>query len=135
MKLNTVHWGLAGAGLLAAEATLIAAAFAWVAIYSYAVNPGHPASFYEEYAQYASPYVALVLGVPAFFVTCRWIGLRAPAAAFANALAVFALFCLIEIPSMLAFQSPVVTPWFEAVNLPLKLVGCLWGARSVPKPA
>jgi hypothetical protein len=50
-------------------------------------------------------------------------------------LAVFGLFCLIEIPSMLAFDNPVVTPWFEAVNLPVKLLSCLWGASTAQKTA
>jgi hypothetical protein len=70
MKLNQVRWGLAIAGLLASEASLIAAAFAWVAIYSYFLNPGHTAGFYEQYAQATTPYLALLLGIPAFFIAC-----------------------------------------------------------------
>jgi hypothetical protein len=70
-----------------------------------------------------------------FFIVCRWIGFRAPSAARATALAVFGLFCLIEIPAMLAFDNPAVTPWFEAVNLPVKLLSCLWGVRTAQKPA
>jgi len=87
MSLKKVRWGLAIAGLLAAEVPLIIAAFAWVAIYSYLVNPGHTAAFYENYAQQTTPYLALLLGIPAFFLACRWFGLRVPAAAQATALA------------------------------------------------
>ena len=135
MHVHQVRWRLAMAGLLIAEASLIAAAFAWVAIYSYVLNPGHTAAFYEQYAQVTTPYVALLLGIPVFFLTTRWIGFRAPSAARATAFALFGLFCLIEIPSMLAFDNPVVTPWFEAVNLPVKLLSCLWGVRAARKPA
>lgn len=138
MKLNLkdVRWGLAVVGLLAAEASLIAASFAWVAVYSHLVNPGHPLSFYQQYAQATGPYIALLLGIPALFVVCRWIGLRAPSSARATALAVFALLCaLIEIPTMLAFDNPVITPWFVAVALPVKLLSCLWGASTAQKPA
>jgi hypothetical protein len=135
MKLNNVRWGLAITGLLAAEASLIAAAFAWVAIYSYLVNPGQTAAFYEQYAESTTPYLALLLGIPAFFITCRWIRSRAPIAARPTALAVFGLFCLLEISTMLAFDNLVVTPWFEAINLPVKLLSCLWGARTAQKPA
>jgi len=35
MKLKNVRWGAALGGALAAEAAVVAAAFAWVAIYSY----------------------------------------------------------------------------------------------------
>ena len=106
--------GLAVLAFLAAEASLIAAAVAWVAIYSYFVNPGHPAEFYQQYAQKSSPYIALLAGIPAFLLACRWAGGRAPAAARSTALVVFGLFCIVETASLFAFGSPMGSPWFEA---------------------
>ena len=58
------------------EAWLITASFVWVAIYSYLINPRHTAGFYALYAQTTLRYLALLLGIPAFFVACRWIGFR-----------------------------------------------------------
>src|SRR5262245_29027393 len=105
MKRNgflDVRWGWAVAGVLAAEATLVAAAFAWVAIYSYLLNPGQQAADYQRYAMSASPYVCLLLGVPVFLAICRWIGRRRPSSAVATAMGLFGLYCLIEVPLMLA---------------------------------
>lgn len=134
MPLNKVRWRLAVVAFLVAEASLIAAAYAWVAIYSYFIHPGRPISVYEQYAQTSSPYVALVLGIPVFFFACRWIAFRAPSAAVATALAVFGFACLVEIAVTLAADNPYVSPWLQAVNIPVKLLGCLLGARAVQKP-
>ena len=46
-----IRWGRAFAGALAAEIAQIAAAFVWVAIYSYLINPGQPLATYEAHAQ------------------------------------------------------------------------------------
>jgi hypothetical protein len=135
LGFNRPRWGLAVLSFLAAEASLIAAAVAWVTIYSYLVNPGHPAEFYQQYAQTSSPYIALLAGIPAFLLACRWAGGRVPSAAQSTALAVFGLFCLVEIASLLAFGRPTGSPWFEAVNFPVKLLSCLWGAGLARKPA
>ncbi len=131
MKLNNVRWGWAFAGALAAEATLIAAAFGWVAIYSHLLHPGQTLTFYQEYAKGASPYVSLTLGIPVFFVICRWIGSRAPAAAWATAMALFGIYCLIAVPMMLTADNPTLTAWFAAINFPTKFLGCYWGGRNV----
>jgi hypothetical protein len=48
MKIN---WGRAFAGALIAEITQIVAAFVWVAVYSYLINPGQPMATYEAHAQ------------------------------------------------------------------------------------
>jgi hypothetical protein len=115
MHVDQVRWRLAIAGVVGAEASLIAMAFGWVAIYSYFVNPGQPFAVYDRSRKL--PYLmALVLSVPVFFFTCRWIGLRAPSSAQATALTVFGLYCLIDIPLTLASPSPFATPWFMAIN-------------------
>lgn len=52
---------------LLAMAINLAAAFAWVAVYSIFINPGQPDAFYMEYAQIASPISAIVAGIPILF--------------------------------------------------------------------
>jgi hypothetical protein len=51
---------------LALEAVLFGLAFAWVAFYSYAIDPGHEAAFYQDYAQRVSPLVAVIISAPVF---------------------------------------------------------------------
>jgi hypothetical protein len=70
-----------GAALLA-QGLLIAAAFAWVAFYSHVIAPGQPFSAYEAYAQRASPWVSVAVGMPLFFALARW-ALRPAATAWA----------------------------------------------------
>jgi len=74
MKIN---WGRAFAGALIAEIAQIAAAFGWVAIYSYLINPGQPMATYQAHAQASGPWVSLLAGAPIFYAASRWI---APAA-------------------------------------------------------
>ncbi len=59
-------WGVAGALLL--HVVMIALAVAWVAFYSYALEPGHGQAFYEAYAGRSSPIVSPVAGGPVFYL-------------------------------------------------------------------
>jgi hypothetical protein len=47
---------------------MIALAVAWVAFYSYVIEPGHDQAFYEAYAGRAGPIVSLVAGGPVFYL-------------------------------------------------------------------
>ena len=76
MDLGNVRRRLAIDAPLAAESSLITASFVWVAIYSYLTDPRHTDGFCEYYARTTLPYLVLLLGIPAFFVACRWIGFR-----------------------------------------------------------
>ena len=51
---------------LALEAILVGLAVAWVAVYSYAIDPGHEPAFYQDYAQRVSPLVAVIISAPVF---------------------------------------------------------------------
>jgi hypothetical protein len=55
----------------------VISAFAWVAIYSWLIHPGEEPAFYENYAKFASPVVSVVLGIPYWFFTFRWVGQKA----------------------------------------------------------
>lgn len=80
MRPKDVRWHLALGGA-------VAAAFAWVAIYSYSLHPGEPPAFYQQYALKASPWVVISLEIPVFYLVCRWIGSRAPSNALPTAMA------------------------------------------------
>lgn len=86
-----IRWGRAFAGALAAEITQIAAAFVWVAIYSYLINPGQPLAAYEAHAQASGPWVSVLAGAPIFYAASRWIAKSLP-----TALALFAIFFVID---------------------------------------
>ncbi len=80
MKLNFVRWRAAIIGAIIAEAVLIGSAFGWVAIYSYAINPGQQLAVYEQHAVSSGPWVSIVMGVPIFYAAGRWIAKTVPTA-------------------------------------------------------
>ena len=51
--------------------TLVVISFLEVAIYSYVINPGHEASFYEAHAQITAPYISGIFGFIVFFLITR----------------------------------------------------------------
>ena len=86
-----IGWGRACAGALIAEIAQIAAAFGWVAIYSYFINPGQSMATYQAHAQASGPWVSLLAGAPIFYAASRWI-----ARSRRTALALFAIFLVID---------------------------------------
>lgn len=75
MKSDPIRWGAVVGALLLAEAVLIGAAFAWVAIYSHLLNPGQPIAVYQAHAQASGPWVSILVGMPLFAaIGCRLPG-------------------------------------------------------------
>jgi hypothetical protein len=131
MRIKDVRWGAALGGALIAMVVLVAAAFAWVAIYAYLLHPGESEAFYEQYAIRASPWVSVAVGFPVFYLVCRWIGSRSPSRAWPTAMALFGIYLLIDLPLVfLGGDNPAVTPLYMAVNILLKFFGSHFGGRS-----
>ena len=139
--MKGVRWGAAFGGMLLAQVGQIAATFAWVAFYSYVVHRGETADFYQRHAEVAGPWVSIVAGTPIFYLVCRWIGSRVPSRAWPTAMALFALFVLVDLALMLSAGTP--SPrilGFMVVSYLLKLLACHLGGRTaarreVPQPA
>ena len=106
-----IHWGRAFAGALIAEIAQIAAAFGWVAIYSYLINPGQPIATYEAHAQASGPWVSILAGAPIFYAASRWIARSQP-----TALALFAIFLVIDGALLVG----MIEDW---TRVPLVLIG------------
>ena len=123
MKIN---WGRAGAGALIAEIGQIVAAFGWVAIYSYLINPGQPLATYEAYAQASGPWVSILAGAPIFYAASRFIARSRP-----TALALFAIFFVIDGALLVGMTetwtgAPVVLIGLSYLT---KLFACALGGR------
>lgn len=74
--MKSIRWGIA---LLACYIIMIASAFSWVAIYSHLLQPGLSMEHYHAYAEQTAPWVALIVGIPAFFGAGWWIARKAGA--------------------------------------------------------
>ncbi|MBM3740326.1 MAG: hypothetical protein FJW39_31615 [Acidobacteria bacterium] len=120
------HWGRAIAGSVIAQVTQIAAAFGWVAIYSYLINPGQPTAAYQAHAQTAGPWVSLLAGAPIFYASSRWIARSRP-----TALALFATFVVIDGALLVAMLESWVDAPFVLIGLSYltKLGACAWGGQ------
>ncbi len=131
MRQKNIRWGLALGGALAAEAALVAAAIAWVTIYSYMVRPGQSPAFYRQYALLSGPWVSLITGVPVFYLAGRLIAKTWP-----TAMVLFGVYLLIDVTALtlLAGANPNLTLWRVAVSYLLKLLACHFGAKSGASP-
>lgn len=137
MRIRDVRWGAAFGGMLLAEVAQIAAAFAWVAVYSYLVHPGETSAFYQRYAEVSGPWVSVLAGTPIFYLICRWIVAKNPARAWPTAMALFGFFLLVD--GALMFAAGVPSPrmiGFMAASYLLKFLAChLAGRRAASSGA
>jgi hypothetical protein len=122
-----IHWGRACGGALIAEIAQIAAAFGWVAIYSYLINPGQPMSTYEAHAQASGPWVSLIAGAPIFYAASRWIAKSRP-----TALALFGIFLVIDGGLLVGMTESWTSFPFVLAGLSYltKLCACELGGRN-----
>ncbi len=132
MRTNDIRWGAAFGGMLLAEVATIAAAFAWVAFYSYLVHPGETPAFYQRYAEVASPWVSVLAGGPIFYGICRWIVSRARASAWPTAMALFGMFVILDLALVFAAGGPSSRiVGFLAASYFVKFLAChLAGRRA-----
>jgi len=121
-----IHWGRAFAGALIAEIAQIAAAFGWVAIYSYLIDPGQPIATYEAHAQASGPWVSILAGAPIFYAASRWIARSRP-----TALALFAIFFVIESALLVGMMESWTGAPYAMIGLSYltKLCACALGGR------
>ena len=66
-------WGMIGAAFLVTELAMIACAYAWVFFYSVFVNSSADEAFYQAYAELASPFVAVIVAFPIFYLMGRFM--------------------------------------------------------------
>ncbi len=100
VKKNRWVWIIPTA--LAVMITNVAIHVLYMVAYSYAINPGHDAAYYQAHAQISAPYSSIVAGMPLMFLACRWLG-RKFAARFVitAALLVWLVYFLIDMTALL----------------------------------
>lgn len=130
MGIRSIHWGRAIGGAALGETLQIAAAFLWVAIYGYLLNPGQAMEVYQAHAQASAPWVAILAGAPIFYAVSRWI-----ARTQATALALFAGFVFID-GGLLALSGATLSPSDLALfgaSYSTKLLACVLGGRRASR--
>jgi hypothetical protein len=122
----TINWGRATGGALIAQIAQIAAAFGWVAIYSYVIDPGQPIATYQAHAQASGPWVSILAGAPIFYAASRWIAGSLP-----TALALFAILLVIDGALLVIMMESWTGAAFVLIGLSYltKLCACALGGR------
>ncbi|MCM3902630.1 MAG: hypothetical protein ND866_13065 [Pyrinomonadaceae bacterium] len=132
-KGDHIPWGwvvITAVGLVVA---VTLAAFVWVGIYSYLIHPGEDLSYYQNYAQFASPIVSVVVGIPVWFFACRWVGRKAGTRAVAMCLSAWLIVPVIDIPLSLLGQAKAYDWAMVALSNSTKLLAAYLGGRAALK--
>ncbi|MDP1663388.1 MAG: hypothetical protein Q8L55_15865 [Phycisphaerales bacterium] len=51
----------------------VAMSVLYMVVYSYLINPGHAASYYQDHIKVAAPYCSIVAGIPIMFMAGLWV--------------------------------------------------------------
>ncbi|HWO02259.1 MAG TPA: hypothetical protein VNS63_23640 [Blastocatellia bacterium] len=130
---DRIPWGWVIGTAIGLEVALIISAVVWVAIYSYVIHPGEAAAYYENYAQFASPFVSVVAGIPFWFFACRWLGEKAGTRAVGAGLLAWFILFIIDM-SLIIIAKPTVFVWtMVAISHSTKLLAAYLGARAALK--
>ncbi|MBP6840622.1 MAG: hypothetical protein KA190_25210 [Kofleriaceae bacterium] len=131
MLVSSIRWGRAVLGAVVAEATQIALAVAWVAVYSLVLAPGQPEAAYQAHAQASGPWVSILLGAPVFYAASRWI-----ARDLRTALVLFVVFLGLDLALLVVVPGSSLDPvllLLMTTSYATKLVACGLGGRHAAR--
>jgi hypothetical protein len=128
-----IRWGWVALTVVGLEIALIISAIAWVAIYSYLINPGHDAVYYQNHAQFASPIVSVVVGMPYLFFACRWVGRKAGTRAVAMCLSIWLILFLIDVLLILLGGLTAYIGAMVVISHATKMLAAYFGGRAALK--
>lgn len=112
----------------------IAASFGYMVVYSYVIDPGHDAKYYEDHIQIAAPYCSIVAGVPLMFLAGWWVaGWRRRALGVRAAWIVWLAYAVIDLAVSLAVGMSdgisIGVALLVAVSLATKLAAAHFGGK------
>lgn len=108
----------------------VGASFLYVAFYSYVINPGHPAEFYQEYAQVASPYSSIFAGMPIMFFMCWRLSRKwKPDFGRNSVLVIWVTYVIIDLTVLSVSGMMGRLAILSSISLFTKLIAALWGAK------
>ena len=125
-----IPWGWIALTVVGLEIALVLSAFAWVAIYSYLINPGHDLPYYQKHAEFASPIVSVAVGIPYLFLACRWLGRKAGTRAVATCLWVWFILFIIDVLLILAGGLNAYMGAMVALSHVTKMLAAYFGGKA-----
>ncbi|MFN0179632.1 MAG: hypothetical protein ACKVZ0_12610 [Gemmatimonadales bacterium] len=108
--------------------------FVVVAIYGYAIAPGHEDAFYQEAAKRIAPWSSVVFGAPLFFGAAYWLARQRPDRnAIAFAVSCVAIYAVIDLSVFFAAGGVASMIGIVLLSLVTKLIGAYAGAHFAAK--
>ncbi len=129
-RADRIPWGWVALTVVLLEIALILSAVAWVAIYSYLIAPGHDMPYYQTYAEFASPIVSVVIGIPYLFLAGRWVGRKAGTRAVAAALSVWLILFTIDVLLLLLAGITAYIAAMVALSHATKMLAAYFGGKA-----
>lgn len=103
----------------------------YVIIYSYVIDPGHDAEYYQAYAQVAAPYSSIVAGILLMFLAGRWIGGKFPQGnSVKAALLMWLVYFLIDLSIIVAAGALAQIAYLFTISFVTKLGASFLGGLS-----
>ena len=129
MKPGRVVW-LVGIALLVEVANVLLSV-AYMVMYSYLIDPGHPESYYQAHVQVAAPWCSIIAGIPLMFAAGRVAGRRwEPAYAMTAAGIVWGAYAVIDLSLLAASGMSARIAGLVATSLATKCAAVWLGARA-----
>lgn len=126
-------WGWVALTVVGLEIALVLSAVAWVAIYSYLINPGHDLVYYQNHAEFASAIVSVVVGMPYLFFACRWVGRKAGTRAVAMGLWIWFILFIVDV-LLLSIGGATAYIWAMAsISHVTKMLAAYFGGKTAFK--
>ena len=125
-----IPWGWVVLTVVGLEIALVLSAVAWVAIYSYLINPGHDLLYYQKHAEFASPIVSVAVGIPDLFFACRWVGRKAGTRAVATCLLVWFILFIIDVLLILVAGLDAYGGAMVAISHVTKMLAAYFGGKA-----
>jgi hypothetical protein len=132
-KGDHIPWGWVAITAVGLVVAVTLSAFVWVGIYSYLIHPGEDLPYYQNYAQFSSPIVSVVVGIPVWFFACRWVGRKAGTRAVAMCLSAWLIVPVVDIPLSLLSQATAYDWTMVAISDSTKLLAAYLGGRAALK--
>ena len=134
-ECDHIPWGWVALTVVGLEIALVLSAFAWVAIYSYLINPGHDLPYYQKHAESASPLVSVAVGIPYFFFACRRVGRKAGTRAVATSLWIWFILFIIDVLLILVGGPNAYNGVMLALSHVTKLLAAYFGGKAALRDA
>jgi hypothetical protein len=107
----------------------VALSVLYMVVYSYVIDPGHEAGYYDAHIQIAAPYCSIVAGIPLMFLAGWWVGRWWRGQfAFKSALIIWFVYAVIDVAIMLGAGLTSKMAIFVAVSVLTKVAAVYAGA-------